>query len=100
MRRVFRQLRTTTCVCRSQVLHGYLLFVGLDLQSQNLTSLIFERLRTLLRVLCIISLSRRTFAAIVSDFTSNLSENDRCVSRFIRIIIKLYNKKQKYIKLW
>ena len=43
-------------------LNGYLLFVGLDLQSQNLTSLIFERLRTLLRVLCIISLSRRTFA--------------------------------------
>ena len=87
MRRVFRQQRTTAYVCWSQVLHGYLFFVGLDLQSQNLTSFIFERFRTLLRVLCIFPCRGVPLHAIVSDFTSNLSENYCCVSRFIRDLL-------------
>ena len=75
----------STCFRRSRVLHGHLFPSRLDLQLKNLTSLIFERLRSLLCVLYILFRCRGVpLHAIVSDFTSKLTENDRSISRFIR----------------
>ena len=47
---------------RSRLLHGCLLLIGMDLQSQNLTSVLFQFLWSLLCLFYFISLSWRTFA--------------------------------------
>ena len=53
---------------RSRLLHGCLLLIGMDLQSQNLTSVLFQFLCSLLCVFYFISLSWRTFTCYCIRF--------------------------------
>ena len=54
--------------------------------SQNLTSVLFQFLWSLCVYFILFRCRGVPLHAIVSDFTSNLTKNDRSISRFIRNI--------------
>ena len=72
-----------TYIGGSQVLYEHLLIIGLDLQSQNLTSVLSSFCGHYCVYFILFRCRGVSLHAIVSDFTSNLTENDRSISRFI-----------------